>query len=234
MTAGTRILSWTALALVGCASAGATRTADSPEATPVVQVAEPQSPSNAAGANDGLDAGGSVGGTAAGVCPKAPPKAGQACSLRPASEGQNPFCEYGDEHRLECRSRFHCDNGRWGAPLAPVDPACKVPIPACEESVSDGSACSDDQASNVCIREQATCGCRLCHAPGGPAWVWRCADPPSPPCPANVPSLGGPCQQADQVTCKYGINGTSTYWVMTCVAGQWDGNRGNPDVCSVE
>lgn len=218
---------WWGRVLVGLAWGVSACTAAPPPPAPVVPVGEAR-PVAGGGPPPAAESQATPG------CPTQPPKEGGACSLPTAPAGQEAFCEYGAPHRVECRTRVFCDDGRWSASIGPSDEACDEPIPTCAASLAPDETCSEAEVGDLCQREDSLCGCRLCRTPEGAATVWRCTPPPPAPCPPSVPSLGGACEASPEVQCAYGVDGTSTYWIVRCRDGAWEGHRGSPEVCTLD
>jgi hypothetical protein len=159
---------------------------------------------------DGLDGGGK------GVCPAAQPAAGATCGR----EGLE--CMYGDDPRVQCRSRVVCTAGAWSArpPQSGCDPLPDVTCPPSRDA-ADGASCTPQGA--YCSYDGLACLCTTCPDPYPicqdlPEPVWACDAPnPDPECPAAIPNLGTSCAP-EAKTCTYGCEAGMA---RTCRGGVW-------------
>ena len=174
--------------------------------------------------------GAATGGTGArgdtsGSCPASPPATGDACTppwvpVAGALQGTPAaHCTWGDDPRLECRTRGLCADGAWQI----SEPDCGPLLPAAcpTTAAADGSNCTDATVS--CWYDDGTrCSCSEC-AGGSPYPVCMTVDPPqwacvaqaAGVCPYPLPQAGSACD-GSATSC-----GTSCSSPFQCVDGLW-------------
>jgi len=146
-------------------------------------------------------------------CPPSKPVVESPCSI--ASDRLEARCTYGTDPAPECRDRFRCWKGAWGA----FD-ACVRPAPA------DCPAKPADAMGTCSLGSDVSCtyaGGTLCRCVSS---SWKCTPRPADArCPTTVPNAGTPCSTPpSDVLCQYGPildRFANVPARVRCTAGEW-------------